>query len=563
MSRQGKIGKTVSLGIKFYQNGVLFDPFYVAPVNIYNQNTGGSIIATVNPTRMDTGYYVANWDIDSSYAAQTLYDEWVWVAESGMVSNTQRYTFDIVPASISVQPPSVARAEVGCRARPYWEFYVGLRMVEDVGNGMGLRLSWGRALPSDTNKVVYYNIYYSDTRFGVFSGWPQAITAEQQVVINVEPGKLKYFAVRATEFLSEEFDITELTQIGVDVYKYPSAVETLNYIDAYGANISVESTNDYPLKGFLLADVEVMQYSVKDGNTFYVEDIERGAFVTQIDTHSVGTELKLWHGVEDQNTVIFEETAAWHRDYGTPRNVDEIGEFNVDADGYRSNATDILTTDLTASDSNTEDFPSYDYQGYHNPSLQALFNGSCVHSYAGGEFNGSRGLFFQDRNLARLDAMLQVTGEPVVLLRRKWTGKRCRCMGLRRENPRDRCPYCYSVGFDGGYDRYLNDRPISETYENVDGFILVRVNPYTDDLELTDSQALRQPVELAGWTINIPTIKDRDFIIRFNEDGTEEFRYEVLDVNRNKLLFGQSGKQEFRLKRHDKTDVIYQFNLNS
>jgi len=563
MTRQGIIGQTISLGIKFYQNGNLYDPFNVEPVRIYDQLTGGNLIATLNPVRLDVGYYNINWDIPSSYVPQSLYDEWTWTAESGMISNTQRFTFDIVPISVSVQPPSIPRVAAGCRPKPTWEFYVGLRLVEDVGNGMGLRLSWGKAIPNSNANLIHYNVYYSDTRFGVFNQWPQAITKDQQVVINVEPGKLHYFAVRATEFDTSEYNIEELTQIGTNVFQYPEAVTLQEDIDAYGALVEVGSTEGYPDKGFILIDTEIMQYSSKTATAFIVEDIQRGAYITYIDTHSAGAEVKLWRGVEDQNTVIFEETAAWHQDYGTPRNVTKIGEYDVDADGYRSKAQDLLTTDLTASDQNTIDFPSYDYNSYHRPSLQSLFSGECVHSYVGGEFDGGRGLFFQDRNLARLDSMLQVTGEPVILLRRKWTGKRCRCMGLRREHPRTRCAHCFNVGFDGGYDRYVNPRPISELYENVEGFILARIPPYTDDLELVDSQGARQPVEISDcWTINVPTIKDRDFIVRFNEDGTEEFRYEVLDVVRNKLFFGTTGKQGFRVRRHDKTDVIYQFDIS-
>ena len=51
--------------------------------------------------------------------------------------------------------------------------------------------------------------------------------------------------------------------------------------------------------------------------------------------------------------------------------------------------------------------------------------------------------------------------------------------------------------------------------------------------------------------------------MRFNEDGTEEYRYEILSVTRNKLFFSESGKQEFRMLRHDKTDVIYTFNVTA
>ena len=71
--------------------------------------------------------------------------------------------------------------------------------------------------------------------------------------------------------------------------------------------------------------------------------------------------------------------------------------------------------------------------------------------------------------------------------------------------------------------------------------ILIRVYPFTDDLEIKGSQGLIQPVEQNAWTITFPTLKDRDMIIRFTEDGIEEFRYEVLNVTRNKLFFAPLG----------------------
>ena len=112
--------------------------------------------------------------------------------------------------------------------------------------------------------------------------------------------------------------------------------------------------------------------------------------------------------------------------------------------------------------------------------------------------NGERGFFFQDRNLARLDSMLQVTGEAVVLLRRKWTGKRCKCIGLRREHARTRCDRCFGTGFDGGYNRFINTRAISERFVNTQGLILIRIHPFSDDLKIEDGQGLTQPSEPAA-----------------------------------------------------------------
>jgi hypothetical protein len=442
---------------------------------------------------------------------------------------------------------------------PTWVHFIGIRFAEDMGNGMGIRLSVGDAIPADDTKQVHYNIYYSNTRFGVFDEMPKAITTANSVIVNVLPGKVYYFAIRATEFDPAEFDLTNLIQIANEVYQYPEEQELLDSFDAYGATVKVSNNDDYPGFGFLKVGSEIMKYTSKGIGEFYVEEAHRGWYGTEISEHVIGEVVTLWHGFEENNSNIKQGVAAWFASNGIPRNEAEIGQVNVDEDGYRAANEDIITTNLVASDQNTQDFPSYDYSGYHRPSLQDSMSGKCVNSYLGGEFNGGRGFQFQDRLLSQLDSMLQLTGEPAILLKRKWTGPRCRCISLQREHPRDRCSYCFSVGFDGGYDRFVNTRPISETFTNTQGMIMMRVTPFSDDLELVVDQGLRQPDEIVAWTLTFPTIKDRDIIVRFTEDGLEEFRYEVLSVTRNKLFFGQSGRQELKLRRLDKTDICMQF----
>jgi len=568
MARSGVVGQEIDIGVKFFENGALFDPFSIDTTIVYNAASAGDVQTGAVPTRISVGFYQISWSIPKDQPAGDYFDEWTWIAEDGMASKVQRYSFEVIPGAIATQTESASGEEAavaiaGCRERPKWVSLIGLRVAEDVGNGMGIRLTWAEAIPADPDKQVHYNIYYSSTRFGVFGGVPEAISTGRQGIVNVPPGNLQYLAVRATEFLATEFDITELPQISTDVYVYPGTDTLQNDIDGYESTIEVLDNSLYPSKGFLKIDSEIIKYTTKGTNTFAVTDSDRGAVQTFIESHDIGATIELWHGVEDDNSLILNETAAWHEVSGTPRNIDAIGELNVDDDGYREATTDIVTADFSISEARNEDFPGYDFKGYHRPSLQSTFSGDCVGSYVGGEFDGGRGFFFQDRNLARLDAMLQVTGEQVVLLRRKWSGQRCRCIGLRREHPRTRCAFCYGTGFTGGYDRYTNTRPISERFVNTQGMIMARIHPYSDDLESVADQGLRQPSELTAWTLTVPTLKDRDIIIRFNRTDSnafiEEFRYEVLDVTRNKLFFGNTGKQEFRMRRHDKTDVIYTF----
>lgn len=564
MARWGTAGIPITLSIEFYANGYLFDPANVNTVYIYDAITNGNVVGYAIPVRYAVGKYEINWTIPATTTQTTLYDEWSWSVEENGPVRKKINGFNIVDGDVSTNNNSIIRIDIEDpnvvkTPRPVWESLIGLRNVQDVGNGSGLLLSWGRALPFDQDKVVHYNIYWSSTRFGVFDNPPYAVTTLQQAVLNVNPGAINYFAVRATEFDTDEFDIQQLPQIGVGLHQYPEAVTLQNSTDGYEAEFEVDNTIDYPDAGFLLVGQEIVYYTNQTDTSFSVTENQRGAYSTSAVEHYEGEEVRLFHGVEEHNTIIFQETAAWHKSEGQQHDIDAIGSANADEDGYRAVNEDIITTNLGANEEEFADFTAYDFCSYHRPSLQALFTGNCIHSYVGGEFAGSRGLFLTDRNLARLEVMLGVTGEPMILLRRKWTGRRCRCTGLRREHPKSRCSYCYGTSFDGGFDRYINTRAISETSDNTQGYIMVRVNPYADDLDLVVDQGLRQPVELTAWTISIPTIKDRDVLVRFNSDGTEEFRYEALSVTRNKLFLNESGKQEFTMRRLDKTDEIYTY----
>jgi len=109
---------------------------------------------------------------------------------------------------------------------------------------------------------------------------------------------------------------------------------------------------------------------------------------------------------------------------------------------------------------------------------------------------------------------------------------------------------CYGTGFIVGWQQYFNPR-------RSDGRIMVRFDPVVDDLLATDS-GLESSMNPTCWTLTVPTLKDRDFLIRFDVGGNEEFRYEILNVTRNKLMFGMEGMQKFAVQRIRKTDPIYQ-----
>lgn len=110
---------------------------------------------------------------------------------------------------------------------------------------------------------------------------------------------------------------------------------------------------------------------------------------------------------------------------------------------------------------------------------------------------------------------------------------------------------CFGTSFVQGYVQFFNSR-------RSDRRILVRVDPATDDLQILD-RGLEPDYQPDAWTMAYPAIKDRDVLVRFNEDNSQEYIYEILNVNRVRAMFGQSGAQKFKMQRFPKTDQIYQF----
>lgn len=108
---------------------------------------------------------------------------------------------------------------------------------------------------------------------------------------------------------------------------------------------------------------------------------------------------------------------------------------------------------------------------------------------------------------------------------------------------------CFGTGLVTGYEQFYNPR-------RSDGRILVRFDPAVENFTRNEP-GLENEYKPNSWTLSIPSIKDGDFLIRFNKDGTEEFRYEVLDVTRNKIVENNYGRQQLSLTRVRKTDPIY------
>lgn len=440
----------------------------------------------------------------------------------------------------------------------------GLQIARNLGDGYGINLKWYQALANNPSMDVAYHIYYSTDQDKVFDEGVKFISTNGDLtadIYDLTPGQLYHFAVRAVEYNPNVVDVNSLSNVFNNLKVYPESVLRSNISDT-DTTIPLLDTETFPSRGIIKIGVELINYTSNDipHNNLLLTNaaIQRGFSNTTASFHYTDgyDGYATWSpfvsyilGREETNTIVFPCQAAFQY----PTNA-----FTI-PDGYHQVAKDLLNTDLTASDALNVGFPTYDYAGWRRTDPVLLLSGECVGSYFGGAqfcadgYNGVgqmlRGLSFQERNNQNQEYLLSLTGEPVCLVKRVWTGITCSCYLPSSEYPDDRCPHCYGTKFVVGWEQYYNPR-------QSDGRIMVRFSPAEDDVKVYEA-GLESELITDCWTLTVPTIHDRDFIVRFDESGNEEFRYEVLSVNRNRTLTQLEGAQKFRVQRVRKFDPIY------
>jgi hypothetical protein len=440
----------------------------------------------------------------------------------------------------------------------------GLQFAGTAGDGYSIALKWSIAYPNNTSNSVAYQIYYSTEQYHVFPEGVKYVSWDgslQASVVDLTPGQLYHFAVRAVEYDPLIVNPSLLPQLnGLAVIPTTVLVED---ITATSTIIPVLSTEEFPPQGIIQVGVEYVNYSSNDtvDNLLILSNaaLQRGFLGTTDTLHDTNgfdgyqywpTTVSFVMGIAEQNSITFSTQSRFEfPNY----------PFTI-ADGYHQVVKDILTTDLSASDAFNTGFAAYDYAGWYRTDPVELLTGKCVGSYIGGYqfcadgYSGVgrqlRGLSFQGHNDKRQEYLLSLTGEPVCLLKRQWTNITCPCYLASSEYPDDRCPICFGTKFVVSYTQFFDPR-------RSDGRIMVRFSPTDDDLKMYEA-GLESEFTSDVWTLTVPTLKDRDIIVRFDQDDTEEYRYEVLSVNRNRTLTRLEGAQKFRVQRIRKTDVAYQ-----
>lgn len=442
---------------------------------------------------------------------------------------------------------------------------VGLKIANSQSDGYIISLQWNKAYPQPYNYIVGYNIYFSSIKEDLFSEGPKYLAVNTLAVDlnDFIPGDTYFFAVRATQWSSDWLDFNSMPTSG-DGYYYPEAFLLQDFLED-DTSIFLSDIDNFPNFGIIQVGGELIFYQNKDLGTSSLTGLTRGFLGTNIRSFdTTGYDgytdwdpfIKIWSGIEEKNVKVFRETC----DFAYPHFA------YTSTDGYYNNPKDHLNTNLTNSDTTLVTIPSFDFSGYRSTNPKDLYQGKCVNSYFGGIIGCAadgynlmpiRGGNVNDENLKRQELVLEQTARLGVLLQRSYTGIRCSCVMATSEHPDDRCPFCIGSGYILGFQQYFNPR-------RSDGRILVSVEPSEEDIPYQES-GLENTFSPNAWTIAVPTIKDRDIIIFYDtyEPNLEDARFEVLNVSRNRVLYGVQGSQRFKLQRIRKTDAIYKISVNT
>jgi len=412
-------------------------------------------------------------------------DIYIGVNDGYGTLNSESYSFYTAGYNAPASEPITTSIPRSCpQAPPFFPpTDIGLVAALDSGVGTEVELQWKAAAPHNENNVIFYNVYYSTDRSAVFDGYPDFIVSDTEATIGgLAPGDMHHFGVRVTEFDPLLFTISGLQQAGPNMFFYPMG--TLDGYISASATFIPAATDGFPQFGIIHLGTELVKYGSLSISPpgFVVATSGRGYAETIAEPHANNIAIRLFGGREDSNTKIVLATPTfqkpnyaltWVRSDGYGADGYRDGYDGYDAyynaalganrlfdgyDGYyrhHGKTYDSITTDGTNND-NSGTFPRLDYCGtWRAMSPQSFMQGQCRPSYFGGaqirfDDDGYRHLVkvpdVRTHMLQREELLLESTGEPLILLRRMWTGTRCLCYMNRREHPDARCPVCFVPG---------------------------------------------------------------------------------------------------------------------
>lgn len=466
---------------------------------------------------------------------------------------------------------------------PKWAMndQVGILRVEDQGDGNSVKLISNIAVAPEGFSAMYYVYYKAETSSLLFKSQPAVISTSNEAILpNISTTQSYCYGIRAAYFLP---DFTTSGMVALSGgFVVPQAVQLTNvFLFGQIGSMLVSSTSGFPNSGTLKIGREILKYSSKTLNAFNI--VSRDVFdVRRSEDYPVGKDVSFFAGVSENNNYFWKMTNSWGKTgTGALPLVDGYGfwgnEYLQNPDGYREIPVSPLLEDQSVVEQDGYTADAFDYCGLRsNDQSQFLSGDFCAPNtvHGGGTYHGNSmlgeggGINVFEGTLEREEMLLGITGEPFVLLRKKWTGRTCPHMSNRDEHANARCGICFHTGFIGGYDRYIHTRRIRPAEQNINGFFQMRVSEYSDEIASNETRGLTvEKTDLQAWCPALPIIRDRDVLIRYKfdyETGTliEEFRYEVLSVTRNMLVLSKNGAQRVTMKRLNVTEEIYKFPVN-
>jgi len=335
--------------------------------------------------------------------------------------------------------------------------FQGIAFANNIGDGYSIAVNWFQAWSPSYQYQVVYNIYYSTNEGDLFDEGPKFVVLDPNLtsftLTEFTPGDTYFFAIRASLLESSRNNLAGLPQAANGLKTYPEAILTSN-INLSDTVIPITDIETFPAFGIIQVGHELIYYNGKDLVTGELVGAERGFYDTNIRIHDVdgydgyydlNPIIHYFYGFDDANTsVLTTECKFFQPNYPY-----------TNADGYKLVLDDVLTTDFTASDADHTDFPPIDHSGYHADPVDVL-SGKCIGSYIFGEIGCAdgygnvntqlRGPNPNTANNQREEELLNIDGEPFVLMKRLWTGTVCYCMDSNRESTNPRCPSCFVPG---------------------------------------------------------------------------------------------------------------------
>ena len=436
----------------------------------------------------------------------------------------------------------------------------GLKSVTCLGDGYTVILDWYKYYQTPTNWPLYYNLYWSSNHNDVFREGVKFVVTSDKLEATIHGGfrrgNMYYFAIKAAVFEPGTFLYEQLPEVdGFKMYSESSLREDISATDLV---IPLMDASLFPASGIILIGAEPIAYSAidyVDNNLILLSTDQRGIYgydarphytdgYDGVETHS--PIISLWIGFQDTNTAIGTTEIRFFDQYA-----------RTNEDGFKERK-DILsgTKNLNIVDADNVGFPAYDQSSYHRTFMPDYLSGNSGGTYFGGEYgcpDGDgpiRAIGIQDMTNMREEYILQSTGKECSLFSRQWSGKDSKYYNSGSESPAYRGLDNFGTPLVSGYTQFFNPR-------RSDGRILVRFGPTKEEYKREEG-GIENTFIPACWTLVTPIVKDGDFVIRYNKDGTEEWRYEITDVERNDTFLGNSGIQKFTCIRVRKTDPIYQ-----